>query len=359
MITSVRLERTFFNEHARVILQTRGLRASIFRYPTGVEAIQIANDRGHLVVLPFMGQIIWDAIFDGVDLTMKNMFKAPRPARSIAETYGCFAFHSGLLRNGVPAPEDDHEAHGEFATAAMDEAGLETGHDGEGPYLAVTGLYEYVMGFGAHYAARPRVTLRPDSTLFTIELEVTNLSAQPMDLMYMAHVNFAYAPGGRIIQPAPFTPERTRVRLAVPAHVRPNPAYLAFIDELAADPSRSAVLDEPERYDPEQCFYLEGLGRDTLGLTHVMLRRREGDGFSIAYDPDQFPKTVRWILANSDQSVCAIALPSTCEPEGYAAEQRKGNVRSLAGNATAGFKVRLGYLDAAMAERAQAHIQAL
>jgi hypothetical protein len=359
MITSMRLARAFFTEHARVVLEAGGITASLFRYPTGVEGIQIANTRGHLVVLPFMGQMIWDAEFDGVDLTMRNMFKAPRPARSIAETYGCFAFHSGLLRNGVPAAEDDHQAHGEFATAPMGEAGLEVGHDQDGPYVAITGTYEYVMGFGAHYEARPRVVMRPDSTLFDIQMDVTNLSGAAMDLMYMAHINFAFAEGARIVQPAPFTPERTAVRRAVPAHVTPNPDYLGFIEELARDPAPSAVLDQPARYDPEQVFYIKAPSRDVGGLTHFLLHRPQGDGFSIAFDPEQFPHTVRWILHNSDQAVCAFALPSTCEPEGYTAEKRKGHIRVLGGGETARFAVRLGYLDAGMAERALQHINTL
>ena len=55
------------------------------------------------------------------------------------------------------------------------------------------------------------------------------------------------------------------------------------------------------------------------------------------------PHTVRWVLANSDQRVCAFAMPATCEPEGYLAEKRKGNVRSLPGGETARFETWIGY----------------
>ena len=68
-----------------------------------------------------------------------------------------------------------------------------------------------------------------------------------------------------------------------------------------------------------------------------MLMRRNGDAFAIAWDPKTMPHTIRWILANSDQRVAAFAMPATCEPEGYTAEKRKGNVRSLAGGAKARF----------------------
>ena len=57
----------------------------------------------------------------------------------------------------------------------------------------------------------------------------------------------------------------------------------------------------------------------------------------------------RWILDNGDQRVAAFAMPATCEPEGYAAEKRKGNVRILPSGAMARFVTRIGYVDKASA----------
>lgn len=354
MSVIVPLYRELFGEGRRLVADCGALAAVAFRYPTGVEALQFLNKAGGVTFLPFMGGMIWSTEFGGVNLAMKSGFDMPRPATSIAETYGCFAFHSGLLRNGVPGPEDDHAAHGEFPCAAMQSAAIEIGEDDDGPFMRVVSHREYVMGFGAHYRASPSVTLRPgDATLIDIGMEVENLSGRPMELMYMAHVNFAFAEGARIVQPAPFTPKRTAVRRAVPAHVAPNPDYLALIDDLAQNPARMERLDEPALYDPEQVFYVHGLGVDASGDTHLMLKRQEGDGFVMSYAPKDFPHTVRWIFRDPDQHVAAFALPSTCEPEGYAAEKRKGNVRMLAPGEIATFKVRAGYLDVAAAVRTE------
>ena len=81
----------------RDILQAGEWTVTAWRYPTGIAALRIANSRGYVEALPFMGQILWDAVFDGQSLRMDNMFDMPVPARQIVETYGCFAFHSGLL----------------------------------------------------------------------------------------------------------------------------------------------------------------------------------------------------------------------------------------------------------------------
>jgi hypothetical protein len=358
-IAEITLSRSSFDAKERNAVRCGGLRASLFRFDTGIEAVRLSNPRGNVVVLPYMGQIVWSATFDGVELAMQSMFREPRPAKVIVETYGCLAYHAGLLRNGVPSPQDAHPLHGEMPCAEMDEAGIACGSDDKGPWIAVTGVREYAMGFGAHYRATPRVALRLEETGCDILMEVENLSASPMDLMYLCHVNFAFAEGARIVQPVPFTPDHVATRTAIPGHVTPTPDYRALLDELAKNPARMERLEEPQRYDPEQVFYIKGLKPGADGLVHFMMLRREGDGFTIEWNLNAMPHTIRWILANSDQRVAAFAMPATCEPEGYLAEKRKGNVQSLAGGAKASFVTHVGYVDAAHAANVAKSIEGL
>ncbi len=346
---TIALRRDFFTEAERPILRSGDLTASLFRYPTGVEAVRIANPRGSVVVLPFMGQMVWRATFDGVELAMRGMFDMPRPGTTILDTYGCLAYHAGLLRNGTPAPEDTHPLHGEMPCMPMDDAGLEIGEDECGAWMAVTGLRDYAQGFGAHYAVRPRVTLHAASTDFAMEIAVENRAKALMDLMYICHANFGFPAGARIVQPVPFDPEHVVTRTAIPGHVEPTERYRALVRDLAADPSRAEVLDEPSRFSPEQVFYIEGLTPGADGLVHFLLRRPEGDGFTVAYDPVALPHAIRWLMADGDHEVAALAMPGTCEPEGYIAESRKGHVRSLAPGEQARFTTHLGYADRAAA----------
>lgn len=343
-VVQIALQRDGFGAAEREIARFGALSASAFRYDTGVAALRLSNPRGSVVVLPYLGQMVWAATFDGVDLAMKSLFPQPRPARTIVETYGCLAFHSGLLRNGVPSAEDDHAPHGEAPCAEMDRAGIECGADADGPWIAVTGERDYAMGFGARYRATPRVVLRANAAQVQIVMQVENRAAAPMDLMYLCHVNFAYADGARIVQPVPFTPEHVVARTAIPGHVVATPAYQARIAALAADPARTRVLDDSSLYDPEQVFYLRGLARGVDGLARFLLIRPEGDAFAIAWDPHTMPIGVRWLFDNTDQRVAAFAMPATCEPEGYTAERRKGNVRSLASGQSVTFVTNVGYL---------------
>ena len=355
-MTKIHLSRAQFGEKERVFLQAGGIEVSLFRYETGIEAVRLANARGYVVVLPYLGQMVWDASFEGVRLTMGSPFAAPRPAQTIIDTYGCYAFHSGLLRNGNPGPEDSHPPHGEMPCAPMDSCHLELGADGR---VTLGGTRDYLRGFGAHYLASPSVTLRPGETLFDIAMTVENRGGFAMDLMYMCHINPVFVEDARIVQPAPWTPEHVSVRKAVPVQIPVTAEYAALMAELSAMPAMMEILDPGLCYDPEQVFYLHGLRENAHGVTQCLLRRVEGDGFAVSWRQDQFSHAVRWLMRNPDVQVAAFALPATCAPEGYTAERRKGTVRSLAPGETARFSVRSGYLDAAAAAVLQAEILAL
>lgn len=348
---TIELSRSEFRESGKPLLRSGGITVDLFRYPSGIAAARIVNRRGQLIVLPYLGQMIWDAVFDNVRLTMRSMFDMPRPASTILDTYGCFCYHCGILRMGNPGPEDDHALHGEMPCAPMDRVWLELGQDDEGAFVRLVSEREYVKGFGDHYLARPAVTVRRDRPLFDIAMRVENLAGRPMDLMYMCHLNFALPEGGRIVQPVAFTPENMTVRTAVPSHVPATAEYKTFLEAIARNPSLMETLDEPRRFDPEQVCYIRNVRTDARGVAHILLQRREGDGFVVDYRPADLPHLLRWILCNADQQVAGFALPSTCEPEGYTAEKRKGNVQSLPPGGVREFHVRTGYLDRGEAAR--------
>ena len=101
MTTRITLWRELFAEHPRILLKNSDFTVTAFRYASGVEGLKIENSRGHLVILPWMGQMIWDAQFDGHDLTMRNMFSQPKPAAEVvlagqrARTGACYPSGGG------------------------------------------------------------------------------------------------------------------------------------------------------------------------------------------------------------------------------------------------------------------------
>ncbi|GBQ71007.1 hypothetical protein AA103196_2647 [Ameyamaea chiangmaiensis NBRC 103196] len=359
VIATVALDPDQAHRDERTILETPTLRASLFRYVSGIVGLRLSNTRGELVVLPWMGQIIWQARFDGTDLAMRGPLDIPQPAAEIGGTYGGFAFHSGLLRNGVPAKGDDHAAHGEFACAPMRAAWLDlVTIDGE-TALRLVSERDHVIAFGPHYRARPSITLRAGQALFDVSLNVENRSGQPMELMYMLHANFAFVQDGRIGQSVPYDPEHVATRRVIPAHVAPTAAYRAFLDTVTGNPGRMEYLREPALYDPEQVFYIRDQRVDAEQKTLLMLRHPDGAAFAVQYRPDEFPVCARWIVHNADYAVAAFALPATCEPEGYSAEKAKGTIRLLPAGDSTQFTVRLGHLTSPEADVMAAHLASL
>jgi len=358
--TQIHLSPSFFPETGeRLLVENEAFTVAAFRFPSGIEGLRAENRRGHIVILLWLGQMIWDAVFDGCRWGMKSGFRYPRKPASILDTYGAFAYHAGVLRNGTPSPQDTHPLHGEMPVQQMDSAYLAVGGSGDDAYLRVGGEVEYVKGFGPHYLACASVQLSARSGLLDVSMEVENLSSSPMELMYMLHANFAFVAGATIHQPAPYLPESTVVRQAVPSHVAPSPEFLALLDDLKEQPERMRQLDEPELYDPEQVFYVRKLKRNANGVTRLAMELPNGNAFSVAYRPQDFPHCVRWILNGGDAQVAAFALPSTCEPEGYTAEKAKGHVRMLDPGEKCRFPVRLGFLARSEAAAAIAEIQAL
>lgn len=323
-----------FKSSKTTILHSEQFEVASFTYNSGVQALEIKNNKGKLVVLPFMGQMIWDAEFLGVDMCMKNMFSEPKFANSIVETYGCFSFHSGLLRNGCPGPEDDHPLHGEMACAKMDSAWLDVSEDG----ITLWGSYEYVMGFGDHYLAKPSLSLQANESTFEITMNVTNLGAQPMPLQYMCHMNAAYFDNATFAQNIPN--EVIKLRESIPNHVKPTPQWLDYNETLKASPAID-VLEHPEMYDPEIVYFMDKLSEHTQQAKFEMAVS-EHHKLVTEFNTAQFNYATRWILYNADQSVGAYVLPATCRPEGFSAAKNSGTLLYLAPKESREFMVKTG-----------------
>jgi hypothetical protein len=355
----IHLERCLFGEREKPLCELGRLKASAFCFSTGVAAVRVENPHGHIVVLPYQGQQIWDAVFHGRRLTMATYFPEPVPSTNLLDSYGAFLYHCGALRMGTPGPEDTHPLHGELPGAVYGEAWLIQGQDEGGAYLGVSGAHLHAQAFGDKYRAVPTVKIYEDRTVLDVGMSVENLAHHPMDLMYMCHVNFFPADNGEIIQAAGWDTTDMVVRSSIPSHVKPTPQYLSFLEALKKNPGVTRVLRPEDTYDPEVVFYIRNLRHDAGGMTHMLQKHPDGSSDYISWNVKSLDHAVRWILKHADQKVAGMALPATCDPEGYTAEKKKGNVRTIPGLGTASFAVRAGYLDAQETTRMESTIRSL
>ena len=337
----VKLYKRDFEESIKEIVTTKDLSVEIKKYASGIESLKIKNAKGYVEVLPFMGQIIWDLSFNNKSLRLHNIFDMPRKAKTIIDTYGCFAFHSGLLANGCPAPDDTHQMHGEFSVMDINEVYLEVLEDS----IKVVSKCNYCQGFGFHYVAIPSVTLKRNSTYIDIDMDVTNLTASDMPLQYMCHMNYAYLDNAKISSNIPDC--AFKLRESIPSHVHPTEKWLAYNEELKEiqkEGKTLSELNEPSMYDPEIVFMADGVNQYAEDA-HFEIAGEDGTVCFTKYKTSDFPCATRWIMHNPDLKVAAFVLPATCRPEGFNAAKRAGTLIYLKSGENKHFHVKTGLKD--------------
>lgn len=341
MSARIELPRSCFDFQERPFCQVGEFSISTFKYASGIEALRVKNSRGEIIVLPFKGQQIWRAIFDGRDLTMKSMFDEPVDTQVYLETYGAFMIHCGLTGLGAPGPGDNHPLHGELPNAPFQHAWIEL--DAAGTKVTIGGSYQYTVAFSTNYRATANIGMTAGSSLLDVSLSVENLKKTPMDLMYLAHANFRPVDHGELHYSANYDAKSVHVRQSIPAHISPKPGYKEFIAQLAADPIPHHKLSPGLAFDPEIVFTLDMLA-DEDGLAHAMQKRPDGTADYISFRPDQAPLATRWICRTPDQDGLGVAFPSTSEVEGYTAEKAKGQVIELDGENIWRIDIQMGML---------------
>ena len=317
-----------FGAAETVLGRHAGLTASVWRYRSGVAGLRIANELGHIALLPFRGQQIWDAAFFGRRLTMRSMFEQPVPDVDFLQTYGGFFLHCGATAMGDPGLEDRHPVHGELPNAPYQQAQLVIGRDETGPFMGLTGTYRHRVAFTGHYVAEPSIKLHGQSSRISAEMRIRNLRHTPMELMYLAHINFRPVEGGRVIDTVPADTAHTRVRSTLPPPLVPSAEYSRLIERLEKDPAAHKIIDPSLAIDPELVLALDPLA-DAGGWAHGMQLLPDGSADFVSHRPDQLDHCLRWLCQTPSESALGLMLPATAEAEGHAAETAKGNVRLL------------------------------
>ncbi|MBD3305848.1 DUF4432 family protein [candidate division KSB3 bacterium] len=357
--TRIQLQHAVFSDKETVFVEHGSVTASVFRYERGVCGVRLTNQHGHLILLPFQGQQIWECQLADRNLTMKSMFSQPNPTQEYLATYGAFLVHCGATAMGVPSQEDSHPLHGELPNAPYTQAYLLVGEDERGTFLGLGGQYEYTIAFNHHYLFEPCVKFYADSTVFPVSATLTNLKNTDMEYMYMAHVNFRPQDQGRIVYSAPCTPESTRVSINVPAHIKsshPIEDFRVFLNLLKDDPAKHTVLTPDLLLDPEVIFFIDYLA-DEDGFAHSMHVHPDGYAGYLKHRLAELDRGVRWICRTPDQDALGLFLPATAEHQGYTAEKTKGHLKVLPAGASVEFFLETGLLPPEEAQKMEHKIQ--
>jgi hypothetical protein len=334
-----------FGPSETIVARYRGLVATAFRYPSGVAGLRISNAEGEIVVLPFQGQQIWDATFLNRSLTMRSMFDEPVATRDYLSNYGAFFIHCGATAMGNPGPDDRHPLHGDLPNAPYRDVQLIAGSNSEGPFMALTGRCRQTVAFSHDYVMQPAVLLQLDASSVNVDIDIMNLKHSPMELMYLAHINFRPADGGRLVDTVVDDSADIVVRQVLPPFFTPSKSYLAYRDAIVANPSRHRILTKDEPIDPELVLTMKAK-TDAEGWAHAMQVHPDRTADFVRFRPDELNYAVRWITRGADQDALGLVLPATAEPDGYLAAKERGRLVRVAPGETFRCALRFGAMNA-------------
>ncbi|MDD4189140.1 MAG: DUF4432 family protein [Eubacteriales bacterium] len=326
--STIRLNKKFFEENEKKLLENGGLHVSAFLYDTGVHALRIRNLRGDIIMLPYQGQQIWDCAFDNRRLTMKSMFEKPFDTRTYGETYGCFLLHCGATAMGAPSKDDTHPLHGELPNAKYQSAYIDSGCDEKGRYVGVGGEYEHIIAFRHHYVASPYIRLYENDAVISVTMSITNLKHTDMELMYMLHINYLPVDNSNLIYSAKSDSENIFTHVSIPSHAAAagdTERFLEFANKVARNPEIHNKLTKEQLFDPEICFTIKYLS-DENGYAYSLQQHPDGYADYVRHRPEELPFVIRWIARTPDLDVMGLALPATAEHLGYTDAREKGNL---------------------------------
>ena len=323
--TAINLRAADFTAAETELASGRGFRATIFRYASGVCAMRIQNAAGEIVVLPFHGQQIWDATFYGRRLTMASMFDEPVATQSYLHNYGAFFLHCGATAMGNVGPGDTHPLHGEMPNATYGAASLLIGEDEAGPYMGLAGCMRFTQAFAHNYEARPVLKLHAESGKLSLDLAVRNLKRTPMELMYLAHINFRPVDGARLVDTVPDSKEAIRIRTKIPEFFTPTESHKQLLSDLERNPGLHRDIVKGRAIDPELVMGLD-FKADADGWAHALQVLPDGTADFVSFKPSELGRGVRWMTRTANQEALGLFLPATAEADGYTAEKAKGNL---------------------------------
>ena len=358
MNTKIFLNKGYFENFEKTLVESGSLRASTFVYSTGVEAVRVKNDKGEIIVLPYMGQMIWRAEFLGKQLTMKTIFDEPIKAKyNFQETYGCFLMHCGLSAMGNPTEQDTHTPHGELPIAEYQVAFIEVGEDEKGKYIAIGGKYEHKLCYTFNYEFSPLVKLYEGSTSLEITAEFTNHKDIPLEYYYLCHINHRPVDGAKL----EYTADRKKIVVhhEVPEGYVKEAETNKYLDMLDKDQSIMDTIGGPNQsYAPEivfNCVY----DADAEGKAYTMQVNPDGTATYVCHRPSELPFGVRWISRTEDEDTMGMVLPATAEHKGLIYCREKGYQNFLRKGETVVYHMETGYLTKEDSQKMQEKIKKL
>ncbi|MBQ6999032.1 MAG: DUF4432 family protein [Clostridia bacterium] len=345
------LQKNFFTESKKDFITYGGFKIKAFKYSSGVEALEIENEKCSFIFTPFKGQQIWHFKVDGEEISMQTTVKEPQNTMTYLENYGGFLYHCGVISFG--APDANHPHHGEIPNALYDSAYIICGEDEKGKYICLGGELNHDTAFIRKYRFSPEIKLYESSSLFRINVKLENLRAYPMEYMYLCHINFRPFDGAELICSAKYDTEHIKIY-----RTDGTKALTDYMDNLEKDLTiMNKVGAKGQCYDPEICFGIK-YESDENGRAYTMQYTDDGACY-VSHPTDVLSNGVRWISRTNNEDSMGMVLPATAEHIGYENAKNNGQLKVLAPNETLEFYMEAGYINKTDADKVKEKINSI
>ena len=345
----INLQKNFFSEVKKDFITFADFNIQAFRYPSGVEALEITNSKCSFIFTPFKGQQIWHFAVDGREVSMQTSVKEPQNTMVYLKNYGGFLYHCGVISFG--APDAEHPHHGEIPNEIYDSAYVSCGEDEKGRYIALGGSLEHDTAFIRHYRFSPEIKIYEGDSVFNIKVKLENLRSYPMEYMYLCHINFRPFDGAKLIYTA--KEDLDHIKIYEPDGDAKMDAYIAALKKNIS--IMNDVGNPIQCYDPEICFGIN-YASDENGRAYTLQYTQEGACY-VSHPTDPLSNGVRWISRTKNEDSMGMVLPATAEHIGYANAKANGQLKVLRADETLEFVIEAGYLDSKRADETKTKIE--
>lgn len=357
-MNKINLYKEFFIEKERTVFSDGNLKATLFKYSTGIEAVKLSNSKGYVTLLPFVGQQIWDMEFLGHNMVMKSIYDEPEVCYNFyGESYGAFLMHCGLTAMGNPTSEDTHTPHGELPIAKYREAYIIIGEDEKGKYISLSGSYFHKRAFEHNYEFSPECRLYADASTIEMHITLTNHKDLPLEYFYLCHINYRPVDGAQLYYTA--KPENITPHHEVPDGYPGGEKTNAYLEKLDKDTSIMNTIDsETQSYAPEIVFTCK-YDADEKGNAHTMQLLPDGYSCYVSHKPEELPFGVRWIARTEDEDALGMVLPATAQHMGYLYCKEHGLEKYLQPGQSLTYHITTGILSPEESEQMKNKIKSL
>lgn len=341
---TINIYKELFSFKDKVIYKSEDFTATVFKYSTGVDAVKIENSKGHLTVLPFMGQMIWDMEFLGHNCVMKSMFDEPEMCEAVyGESYGCFLMHCGVTFVGQHGPLNPGPFHAELPIAKYQTCFINIGEDEKGKYISIGGLFNFRRAYRFNYDFTPEYRLYADASTIEIIVNIKNNKAMPLEYYYLCHINYGPVEGSRVLCTAKKQPKTDEEFSKICGKKSTDEGY-EFIRKLIEDPSEVDIVDDNIRHCHREVSYTyESYAADD-GFAHTLQIMPDGCSCYVKHDPVALPVSVRWMGYTGDEKSLGMVLPSTTYHASYNIAKELGHDKYLAQGEDVTYRITTGIL---------------